>query len=174
MKRGAQIDTKHFTDLAIKLGAEHAVVFKIDDIVFDPRTILKCMFGCSDWGKGNTCPSRPGSLKPWEYQKIFERYNWGIIVHSTSKKISQDVSFAIEREAFLKGYYFAFSLSDCTLCSECAGHGGAECVNPKKARPALQSVGIDVFKTVHRFGLPLKTLQNEDEEQNWYSAVFIE
>jgi len=174
MKRGAQIHTKHFTDLAIKLGADHAVVFKIDDIVFDPRTILKCMFGCSDWGKGNTCPSRLGSLKPWEYQKIFERYSWGIIVHSTSKKNSQDVSFAVEREAFLKGYYFAFSLSDCTLCSECAGHGGAECVNPKKARPALQSVGIDVFKTVHRFGLPLKTLQNEDEEQNWYSAVFIE
>jgi hypothetical protein len=35
-------------------------------------------------------------------------------------------------------------------------------------------VGIDVFKTVHQFDLPLKTLRNEDEEQNWYSAVFIE
>ncbi len=174
MKKDAQTDEKHFTDLAIKLGAEHTVVFKIDDIIFDPRTILKCMFGCSDWGKGNTCPSRPGSLKPWEHQKIFERYSWGIIIHSTSKKVSQDVSFAIEREAFLKGYYFAFSLSDCTLCSECAGRRGAECVNPKKARPALQSVGIDVFKTVRRLDLPLKTLQSEDEEQNWYSAVFIE
>ncbi len=174
MKKDAQTDKKHFTDLAIKLGAGHAVVFKIDDIVFDPRTILKCMFGCSDWGRGNTCPSRPGSLKPWEYQKVFQRYSWGIIIHSTSKKVSQDVSFAIEREAFLKGYYFAFSLSDCTLCSECAGRGGTECVNPKKARPALQSVGIDVFKTVHRLGLPLKTLYSEDEEQNWYSAVFIE
>jgi predicted metal-binding protein len=105
---------------------------------------------------------------------LYERYSWGIIIHSTSKKVSQDVSFAIEREAFLKGYYFAFSLSDCTLCSECAGRQGSECVNPKKARPALQSVGIDVFKTVHRLGLPLKTLQSEDEEQNWYSAVFIE
>ncbi|MHC4595347.1 MAG: DUF2284 domain-containing protein, partial [Planctomycetota bacterium] len=83
MKKDAQTDKKHFTDLAIKLGAEHTAVFKIDDIGFDPRTILKCMFGCSDWGKGNTCPSRPGSLKPWEYQKIFERYSWGIIIHST-------------------------------------------------------------------------------------------
>ncbi|MHC4174297.1 MAG: DUF2284 domain-containing protein [Planctomycetota bacterium] len=174
MKKDAQTDKKHFTDLAIKLGAEQAVVFKIDDILFDPRTILKCMFGCSDWGRGNTCPSKPGSLKPWEYQKVFQRYSWGIIIHSTSKKVSQDVSFAIEREAFLKGYYFAFSLSDCTLCSECAGRRGEQCTNPKKARPALQSVGIDVFKTVHRFSLPLKTLLNEDEEHNWYSAVFIE
>ncbi len=174
MKPNAQTDAKYFTDLAIKLGANYAVTFKIQDIIFDPRTILKCMFGCFDWRKGHTCPSRPGSLIPWEYQKVFEKYSWGIIVHSTSKKVSQDVSYNIEREAFLKGYYFAFSLSDCALCSECAGHRGEECINPKKARPALQSVGIDVFKTVHQFGLPLKTLQNEDEQQNWYSAVFIE
>ncbi len=174
MKKDTQTDKKNFIDLAIKLGADHAVVFKIDDIVFDPRTILKCMFGCSDWGKGNTCPSRPGSLKPWEYQKVFQRYSWGIIIHSTTKKISQEVSFAIETEAFLKGYHFVFSLSDCALCSECAGHRGDECASPKKARPAMQSIGIDVFKTVHRFDLPLKTLRSEDEEQNWYSAVFIE
>jgi predicted metal-binding protein len=65
-------------------------------------------------------------------------------------------------------------LSDCALCSERAGFRSSECANPKKARPALQSVGIDVFKTAHQFGLPLKTLQNQDEQQNWYSAVFIE
>ena len=174
MKKDAQTDTKYFTDLAIKLGADYAVAFKIADIVFDPRTILKCMFGCSDWGKGHTCPSRPGSLNPWEYRKVFEKYSWGIIAHSRNKKVSQDVSFVIEKEAFIKGYYFAFSLSDCAICDECAGHRSEQCVNPKKARPALQGVGIDVFKTVHQFGLPLKTLQNEDKEQNWYSAVFIE
>lgn len=173
-KKAAQTDAKHFTDLALKLGADHVVVFKIEDIVFDPRTILKCMFGCSDWGRGHTCPSSPGSLTPWEYRKVFEEYSWGIFVHSASKNVSQQVSFAIEREAFLKGYYFAFSLSDCTLCDECAGRRGEQCVNPKKARPALQSVGIDVFETAHRFGLPLKTLKDENEQQNWYSAVFIE
>jgi len=173
-KKGTQSDTDYFIKLAIKLGADHAVAFKIKDIVFDPRTILKCMFGCSDWGKGHTCPSRPGSLKPREYREIFDKYSWGIIIHSKSKKASQDISFAVEREAFLKGYYFAFSLSDCALCAECAGHRSEKCVNPKKARPALQSVGIDVFKTVAKFSLPLKTLQNQDEKQNWYSAVFIE
>lgn len=174
MQKDPKKDAEYLIDLATKLGADHAVPFKIDDIVFDPRTILKCMFGCSDWGKGNTCPSRPGSFKPWEYQKIFEKYSWRIIVHSKDKKLSQDVSFEIERQAFIKGYYFAFSLSDCALCRECAGHRSDDCVNPKKARPALQSVGIDVFETVHRLGLPLETLKDEDEQQNWYSAIFIE
>lgn len=173
-KKGTQSDKDYFIRLAMKLGADHAVAFQIKDIVFDPRTILKCMFGCADWGKGHTCPSRPGSLKTWEYRRVFEKYSWGIIIHSTGKKVSQDVSFAIERKAFLKDYYFALSLSDCALCQECAGHHGKQCVNPKKARPALQSVGIDVFKTVRRLGLPLKTLKDQDQEQNWYSAVFIE
>ncbi|MDD4495611.1 MAG: DUF2284 domain-containing protein [Eubacteriales bacterium] len=168
------MDKTYFVDKAIELGADHAVAFTIDQIEFDSRTILKCMFGCDDWGKGCTCPSRPGSLKPWEYKEVLSRYKWGVIIHSTDKRISQNVSFEIEREAFLKGYYFAFSLSDCALCRECAGSKGIECVHPKKARPAFHSVGIDVFKTVHKFGLPLKPLQSSDEQQNWYSAVFIE
>ena len=167
-------DKGYFVEFGVGAGADDVVAFGIDDIVFDPRTLLKCMFGCSDWGKGHTCPSRPGALKPWEYQKMFGRYSWGVIVHSTDKKVAQEVSFAIEREAFLKGYYFAFSLSDCALCKECKGSGGIACANPKKARPAFHSVGIDVFKTVHAFGLPLETLASEAARQNWYSAVFVE
>ena len=159
---------------AIDLGADNAVIFKIDQIVFDERTLLKCMYGCEDWGKGHTCPSAPGSLKPWEYERIFKRYQWGCIIHSTSKKISQDVSYKLEQEAFLAGHYFAFSMSDCAICSECAGFQGKPCVAPKLARPAFHSVGIDVFLTVKKFGLSLSTLKSEDEPQNWYSAVFVE
>jgi predicted metal-binding protein len=155
------------------LGADHAVIFTTDQIVFDPRTLLKCMFGCSDWGHGHTCPSKSGSLKPWEYQRIFEKYQWGCIIHSTSKKVSQDISFALEQEAFLAGHYFAFSLSDCAICGECTGFKGRPCVDPRRARPAFHSVGIDVFATVRQFELPLSTLASEDEEQNWYSAVFV-
>lgn len=163
-----------YVELALKLGADDAVEFSIDDIVFDSRTILKCMYGCSDWGFGNTCPSRPGSLKPWEYEQVLRKYSRGIIIHSTDKKISQDVSFEIERQAFMDGYYFAFSMSDCAHCNKCAGFAGKSCINPKKARPAFHSVGIDVFKTVRKFGLPIETLKDKDETTNWYSAVFID
>lgn len=164
----------HYVERALELGADHAVLFTLKDIIFDSRTLLKCMFGCADWGKGPTCPSRPGSLKPWEYRQILEEYSWGVIIHSTKKKTAQDVSFTLEREAFLDGYYFAFSLSDCALCTECTGLKGEPCRQPKKARPAFHSVGIDVFKTVRRFGLPIQTLRDQDQEQNWYAAVFIE
>jgi predicted metal-binding protein len=166
---------RHYVDLALDLGADNVVAFQIEDIEFDPRTILKCAFGCEDWGKGLTCPSRPNSLKPWEYEQVLKRYRWGIIIHSTDKRTSQSISFQVEREAFLDGFYFAFSLSDCALCEECAGFTGATtCLHPKQARPAFHSVGIDVFKTVRKFGLPIETLKSRDEAQNWYSAVFIE
>ena len=158
---------------ALELGADDALIFRMDQIVFDSRTLLKCMYGCEDWGKGHTCPSAPGSLKPWEYERILKGYEWGCIVHSTSKKISQDISFTLEREAFLAGHYFAFSMSDCAICQECAGFKGKPCVAPGRARPAFHSVGIDVFATVKQFDLPLSTLKSEDEVQNWYSAVFV-
>lgn len=168
------MEKKYFLEKAMELGADNAVLFNINDIEFDSRTILKCMFGCNDWGKGHTCPSRPGSLRPWEYESVLKKFSWGIIIHSTNKKVSQDISFEIEREAFIRGYYFSFSLSDCAICSRCAGFSGNDCANKKKARPAFHSVGIDVFKTVRKFGLPIETLQHEDQQQNWYSAVFIE
>jgi len=33
------------------------------DIVFDPRTYIKCMYGCSTWGKSWICPSAPGGAE---------------------------------------------------------------------------------------------------------------
>jgi predicted metal-binding protein len=168
------MEANEYLKLALSFGANHSVLFKIEDIVFDSRTILKCMFGCNDWGKGHTCPSRPGSLMPWEFKEIFLSYSWGIIIHSTDKKAAQEASFALESQAFVDGYYFAFSLSDCALCHECAGFKDKPCVNPKKARPAFHSVGIDVFKTVRKFNLPLETLKDQSQTQNWFSAVFIE
>ena len=161
--------------LAYELGADDAVLFEAPQICWDSRTLLKCMYGCGDWGKGLTCPSRPGNPSMAELKEMFSRYSWGIIIHSRSKAVSHKVSLALESAAFHDDYYFAMSLSDCALCKECAGFQGGDCRNVGMARPAFHSVGIDVFKTVRQFGLPLHTLKDRDDpEQNWYSAVFIE
>lgn len=164
-----------YVDMALNMGAAHAVPFTIDQIHFDSRTLLKCMYGCADWGRNHTCPSRPGSPTMAEYREMFSRYRGGIIIHAKDKATSQKASFAIEGEAFRDGYYFAFSLSDCALCGECAALEENPCRFAHMARPAFHSVGIDVFRTVRAFGLPLFTLADAArEEQNWYSAVFIE
>lgn len=165
---------QEFISTALELGATDAVSFGIDDIVFDPRTLLKCMFGCGDWGRCHTCPSRPGFPKPAEFEQLLRRYSWGVIIHAKDKHVSQNISYAIERDAFLKGYYFAFSLSDCSKCAECQLVSGKPCAFPGMARPAFHAVGIDVFKTVHNLGLPLNVLTDKTCQPDWYSAVFIE
>ena len=160
---------------ALELGAVSSKAFVISDICFDSRTLLKCMYGCADWGKGLTCPSRAGSPTLAEYKEMLSRYQWGVIIHGHDKATTQRVSYQLEKEAFVKGYYFAFSMSDCALCKECAGFTGGECRFKTKARPAFHSVGIDVFKTVRQLGFNISTLSDPaSEEQNWYAAVFVE
>jgi len=163
-----------YAKAALDMGARHAVRFGADDVVYDSRVILKCTFGCADYGKLHSCPYQRSPLSMEEYEKIFRKYEWGIIVGCGNKRDSQRISFEIERQCFLDGYYFVFSLSDCGLCEVCAKSSAEECRFPKKARPAFHSVGIDVFKTVRRLGLPIEVLKDEQEEQHWYSAVFVE
>jgi predicted metal-binding protein len=131
------------------------------------------MFGCTDWGKGPTCPSREGFLKPWEFEPLLRKYRAVLIIHSHDKKTAQQAAIAVEREAFLDGDALVFSMSDCALCDECAGIGGEPCRNVRLARPSFHSVGIDVFSTVRKLKLPLDPLRGMDDEQNWYSAVWL-
>ncbi|MCL2391963.1 MAG: DUF2284 domain-containing protein [Oscillospiraceae bacterium] len=162
-----------YVQLAQKFGATNVIAVTPDDIVFDDRTLFKCMFGCSDWGKGCTCPSRPGALTPGEYERMLRKYKTVLIVHSPDKRVAQKASFEIEREAYFDGDALAFSMSDCALCADCAGRSGEACRNIKMARPSFHSVGVDVFATAKKLGLPLKALRNKDEQQNWYAAVWL-
>jgi predicted metal-binding protein len=154
------------------MGAAHAVVMDATDIVLDPRTYLKCMYGCKDWGKNWTCPSAPGAVRPWEFCNILKRYKKAVLVHCADKKLSQKISMALEKEAFLDGHYFAFSMSDCALCEGCAWP--APCRNPKDARPSMQALGIDVYATARGQGLPISVLRDKKDSQNWYSLVLME
>jgi predicted metal-binding protein len=165
-----------YVKMALELGAVDAVLVTPDEIVFDGRTLLKCMFGCKQWGYEHVCPSRPGSLRPWEYEPLLRKYKFVLVIHAHDQHTTQNVSFALEREAFLDGDVMAFSMSDCSLCGTCAGHKGIPCTHMDKARPSFHSVGINVFATAHGLGLPIDTLKSKDgnEQQNWYAAVFLD
>jgi predicted metal-binding protein len=163
-----------YVQKALGMGAESAVRFSIKDITFDSRVVLKCIFGCGDYGILHTCPYQKSPLSMNEYREIFQNYKWGIIIGCRDKPTSQEISYEIERTCYLDGYYFAFSLSDCGLCKECSKGVSQNCRFPKKARPAFHAVGIDVFQTVRNFGLPIEVLKKQEDRQHWYSAVFIE
>jgi len=165
-----------YTKRALRMGAADALIVSIDSIIFDHRTILKCMYGCDSWNRSWVCPSAPKALMPWEAEPLLRRYSWALIIHTDNQQDSQRLSFAIESLAYTDDYYFAFSLSDCAICETCAYQNAKPCVDPSRARPPMQGMGIDVFATARGLGLPIQTLKDQEgsEKQNWYSLVFLE
>lgn len=81
----------------------------------------------------------------------------------------------LERDSFNKGYRFSAGLSGgpCKLCERCVGQKtGAPCKNPLKARPSMEALGIDVFKTAENAGMPLKG--QDGKEAYWTGLLLIE
>ncbi|UCE15280.1 MAG: DUF2284 domain-containing protein [Candidatus Bathyarchaeota archaeon] len=165
-------ESKKYVHLALEMGAENAKIVSVQDLVFDPRTLLKCMYGCEDWGKRWSCPSAPKALMPWDAEKILRRYSRGIIVQAHDAERLQEIAYMIELEAFYDGYPLAFALAECYLCETCTFP--APCIFPTKARPSMQALGIDVFATVKKLGLPINTLRSKDETPNYYGLVLLE
>ncbi len=168
----SMVKAEKYVKMALGMGAEDSKVISVNDLVFDPRTLLKCMYGCDDWGKNWTCPSTPKALRPWEAEKILKKYTWGILVHTKDPKLAQEISFEVEMKAFFDGYPLAFSMFDCYLCETCVFPD--PCRFPEKARPSMQALGIDVFSTVKKQGLPIEPLKTKGEKPNYYALVLIE
>ncbi|MCL4442204.1 MAG: DUF2284 domain-containing protein, partial [Firmicutes bacterium] len=60
----------------------------------------------------------------------------------------------------------------CSIGSSCSTDG--TCRNPKQARPSMEGAGIDVFETVRRAGITLRTLKNRDEYVKYYALLLLE
>jgi predicted metal-binding protein len=159
-----------YVGMALERGAVDALVVDVADIVFDPRTYLKCAWGCEEFGQ---LKCSPDLIKPWEAEPIFRRYSKALVIHTYEKILNVDIAWEIERAAFLDGYYFAFALYDCSGCEICEASSRAECMHPEKARPGDDFVGIDVYATVRKFGLPIEVLTDREQRQDRYSFVFI-
>lgn len=159
---------------ALDAGAESAVPFTIGEIRFDPRTVLKCRFGCDNYGKHYFCPSDPRMQDVEQSIRIFGRYKGGIIIRTEDKASAQKISLAVEREAMRDGNYFAISLSSCDLCKECACEKDRPCPHKADARPAFHTVGIDVSSTIKDKGLTMKDEKDGKVTYYWFSAVFVD
>jgi predicted metal-binding protein len=68
-----------------------------------------------------------------------------------------------EAKAYSMGFYFAtgFIGGSCKLCSKCVTQqSGEACKHPFQARPSMEAVGIDVFKTAKNIGFELAPPKN--------------
>ncbi|MEL7567234.1 MAG: DUF2284 domain-containing protein [Dehalobacterium sp.] len=58
------------------------------------------------------------------------------------------------------------------MCQECSGD--FKCKNTKEARPSMEASGIDVFETVRRAGIPLRTVAEGDDFVKYFAILLLE
>ena len=160
---------QRYERLALETGATHAARLAAADVPVDERVSLKCSIPkCFGYGTGANCP--PHSLKPEETRRIVERYRWALAfgikippeVAVRNKATIQprveaykkifEIASAVESAAFYDGHYLAvgFAAGSCksTYCWDkpCAVLSGEKCRLALRARPSMESVGIDCYR----------------------------
>jgi predicted metal-binding protein len=164
-------DLQVFVGRAVELGALEAKVIDPATVVTGAWVRWKCRFGCGGYGSSLCCP--PHSPTPEETRKLLDCYRRAVLVHCKPGTHVKPLVAALEREAFLAGYYRAFALGagPCTLCEEC---GLERCVHACEARPAMEACGIDVFTTAHTNGFPIEVVTDHQCDQNYYGLLLVD
>ncbi len=164
-----------FVKKALKLGVDDAKIIKTDSIVTEPWVSWKCRYGCDGYNSSLCCPPNTPTYK--ETRELLDSYENALLLHVKSdyehRKDMTDIAATLERDVFLAGYHKAFALGcgPCNLCGECSM---TVCRHAEKARPSLESCGVDVFTTARNNGLPIEVLTDTSCEMNRYAVVLIE
>jgi len=170
---------KKYCEKALLLGFTRAK----PSVVTAPWVRLKCRFGCPGYGQSYCCP--PNTPTPEETRRILDCYRSAILLQfevpdsPDCKKLFRKAMKAlvdVEGEIFKDGYYkaFAFISGPCSLCRECASISGNPCVFGYRARPSMESCGVDVFQTARGNGLSIRTLKNRTDTQNKYCLMLVD
>jgi predicted metal-binding protein len=157
---------------AIEMGAVGAKIISPEKVFTAAWVRWKCRFGCSAFGSSRLCP--PHSPPPAETRAVLDGYRRAILIHADGELDMRRTVAALEREAFLAGFYkaFGFACGPCGLCEECAGDKA--CRHAELARPAMEACGIDVFRTARAAGFPIEVVKDYKCRQNYYGLLLLE
>lgn len=157
---------KGLEDFALEQGADRARVVSTREVVVDDRVRLKCQVPiCKDFNKHLLCP--PHSLTVDHFKSLCTQYSAALIIQVKSsgfeelqlleaEKELHGIINKVEGRALTEGNYLAagFIASSCKLCQECVGyHSKLPCRHPYQARPSIESMGVDIFKTCENAGI---------------------
>ncbi len=178
------VDRKHIESIIRGNGYNDFKWIAGSDVLVSQWPRFKCIFGCSTYSKKGACPPSVPSIA--ECRDFFSEYKSIVVIHiqkqldnlEQRKEWSRQTNLhllKLEKAAFLAGYYKAFLLfmDECQICDECSGKRN-ECKNSHLSRPSPEALGVDVFATVRKLGLPIEVLTDNTQEMNRYSFLMIE
>jgi predicted metal-binding protein len=164
-------DLPRYIELAKESGVSDAGGVDRNSWFIDPRVTLKCTVPrCRNYGTCGNCP--PHTTAAAATAEIINKYKKGVLLRweyppETSREARTEYRgamyqtlAAIEAAAFYDGHYLAcgFGSGSCrrALCSDgicqelTEPHKG--CRYPLLARPSMEAVGFDVYKTAAAAG----------------------
>ena len=186
-----EIPEKSKTEICAKLDLLFEKKGYQDYKWIDPKKIIvsqwvrmKCMFGCSGYGRLASCPPNVPSVE--ECKKFFNEYSLAVIFrfakklddpekrHGWSKTVNMKL-FKLEREVFLAGQERAFLLfmDSCSICEDCTGDRDT-CREPKISRPSPEGLAMDVYSTVRQSGFPIEVRTDYTQEMNRYAFLMVQ
>lgn len=180
---GSPKNYEHLVQAALEGGADRAALINTAKVVVDERVRLKCRVPlCQAYNYCLVCP--PHTLTVEEFKNILQKYSWALLLQiKTSATAGADIVNAeravqnlvsdLETKALMEGNYFTagFGAAQCRLCPECVGVGSGEaCRHPFRARPSMEAVGIDIYKTCANAGLPIRPL---DKENLYFTGLLL-
>jgi predicted metal-binding protein len=169
-----------YVEQALKAGVLEAKTVPVRYVVTAEWVRLKCQFGCGGFGKRLCCP--PYTPTPEQMKRVLADYEHALIYsyiltpsnYARKRRRMHLLVAELERRAFLDGYYKAFGLcaGPCRFCKVCDVTG--RCKRPYKARPSMESCGIDVYATARNSGIELEVATGEDGPSKHINLVLIE
>lgn len=176
-------DLKKYCDQAVGFGFTHAKVIDPASVVTAAWVRLKCRYGCPGYGWSHCCP--PETPTPEETRNVLDSYHRTILFHRETpdepgrwKAIGALCRKLVdlEGEIFKDGYYKAlvFVAGPCSICKTCSKTEGKPCNFGAKARPSMESAGIDVYRTARNNGFHIEPLKEKHDTMNTYCLMLID
>ena len=167
------IDPRARLASAIKgLGFADVLPIPVESIHIPDWADQRCRFGCDRYGSPH-CP--PHALSPETTRAFIRDYRFALLLEGEppTREFQQRILQA-EKEAFKAGFYkaFAYWAGPCSICASCAEDG--DCRNTKDARPSMEGAGIDVYETVRRVGIGLRTLDSRSGFVKYFGLLLVE
>jgi predicted metal-binding protein len=158
---------------AKRLGFSFARIIEAGEIAIAPWVRLKCRFGCPYYAVSLSCP--PASPGEEEMGRIISGYGRALLVQGVPpSKWFHERLLALERSVFLAGYpeALAFGAGPCPVCPSCPEDG--RCRFPERARPSLESCGVDVYLTASKAGLSLSPVLHRQGYVKYVGLVLFD
>ncbi len=156
----------------LNMGFDQVRPVAVEAVHVPDWTDLRCRYGCAGYGEKH-CP--PNSPAPEKTRAVLQDYNRALLLAGQPPTGDfQRLVLQAEKEAFQAGFHkaFAYWAGPCAICDVCTADG--TCHNTKYARPSMEGAGIDVFETVRRAGMELRTLADRNDFARYFALLLLE